>query len=76
MVIGHRRIGETVEGGKLVHILPDFLVVGMEDVGAVLMHMDAFHCFGIDVPGNMIPFIDDQDFFPSSFGFLGKNGTV
>ena len=76
MVVGHRGVGEAVEGGKPVHVVPYFLIVGVKDVGTILMHVDAFHVPGIHVAGNLGPLVDDQDGFARFPGLLCKSGAI
>ena len=61
MIIRYRRIGKPVEPGKSVHIFPYLPVVRVEDVGSVLMHLDALHLFCVDIACDMRPFIDDKN---------------
>ena len=75
MVVGHRTVGVAVELCKLVHILPHGLVVGVEDMRAVAVHIDALHILGVDVARDMIALIDDQTLFACLFGLVGKHGT-
>ena len=73
LVVGHRRVGVPVEHRKLVHIVPHLLVVGVEDVGAVFVDVDALHLFGIDVAGDVVALVDHQAGAPGLGGFVGKH---
>ncbi|SLN67702.1 hypothetical protein PSA7680_03577 [Pseudoruegeria aquimaris] len=55
VLVGH-------ETGVGVHVLPDFLVVGVEDVRAVHMHHDPRFgvAFGVAVPTHVIAPVDDR----------------
>lgn len=48
-VVGHRRIGISVELNNGVDEVPYFLAVGVEDVGSVFMYVDAFNVFAIHI---------------------------
>ena len=50
--------------------------IGVENVGAVFVHVNALHLFGVDIAGDMIALVDDKDGFPSGFGLLGEDGAV
>ena len=76
MVVGHRRVGVPVEHRKLVDVVPDFLVVGVEDVGAVAVDVDALNAFGIDIAGNVVPLVHHQAGLAGGGGFVGKDCAV
>ncbi|MNZ58511.1 hypothetical protein D3C78_765230 [compost metagenome] len=56
VLVGHERL-------EAVHIVPDFLVVGMEDMRTVNMHHDASLtvAFGVAIAGNVVAGVDDVD---------------
>ena len=60
LVVGHRRVGEAVEVGEAGHVVPHLFVVGVEDVRAVLVHVDALHVLGVHVAGDVGPLVDHQ----------------
>ena len=76
LVVGHGGVGEAVEGHETVDIIPDFFVIGMENVGAVFVHVNALHLLGVDIAGDVIPLVNDQDGFSRGFGLLGEDGAV
>ena len=76
LVIRHRGIGEAVKGHKLIHIIPNRLIVGMEDVCPVLVKINALHLFRVDVARNVIALVDDKHGFSGGFGLLGEDRTV
>lgn len=47
----------------------------MEDMGTVLMHVDAINFFGVDVACNVIAAIDNQAGLADLGGFMSKNGA-
>ena len=48
-VVRHRRIDVVVELHEPIHVVPDFFVGSMEDMGAVLVNPDAVPFLAIDV---------------------------
>ena len=51
------------------------MVVGMEDMGAVLMHMDALDLLAKDVPAQMRALFDDKAAFPVPVGEMSERST-
>ena len=47
----------------------------MEDVGAVLVHVDAIDFFRVDVASDMIAAVDNQAGFADLGGLMSKNGA-
>ena len=43
---------------------------------AVFVNVDALHLFGVDVPGDVRPLVNDEDGLASGFCLLGENGAV
>ena len=76
LVIGHGGVGEPVEGGELVDVVPDLGVVGVEDVSAVDVDVDALHLFGVDVAGDVGALVDDQNLLAGVSGGAGAHSTV
>ena len=60
MVHRHRAVHVIVEFREPVHIFPHLFITGMENVRAVLVHVDAVHILGVDVAGDVIPPVNDQ----------------
>lgn len=52
-VVRHRRIDIVVELHEPIHVVPDFLIGRMENMGAVLVDADAFLFLTIDVASYM-----------------------
>ena len=75
LVIGNRRVGEAVERRKAAHIIPHLFVVGVEDMRAVAVDVDALHLFGVDIAGDVRPLVDDEDGFAGGFRLLGEDGA-
>ena len=48
----------------------------MEDMGPVLVKVNALHFFSVDIAGDMIPLVNNQHRFPSGFCLLRKNRAV
>ena len=72
MIVRHRRIGKTVENSKLVHIVPNSLIIRMEDMGAIYMDMDALYFFRIYIPRDVTALIHYKNFLPRLHHFTGK----
>ena len=49
-----------VECGELVYIIPNFLVSGVENMGAVFVDLNIADALGIGVSRNMAAAVDDQ----------------
>ena len=75
LVVGDRGVDEVVELRKLVHIVPDVLVRGVEDVRAVLVDVDAFDLFRVDVAGDVVPFLQNEDRKARLHCLMGKHGS-
>ena len=73
--IGDGGIDVVVEAAELVDILPDRLVRGVEDMGAILVDMDALHRVGITVAADVLPALHHQTAFSLLMGLMGKHGT-
>ena len=57
LVVGDRRVCKTVELSELGDVIPDFFVVCMENMGTVLVDVDTFDIFGVNVTCNIGAFI-------------------
>ena len=53
VIIGNRTVGKTIEGGKPGDIIPDLLIIGMENMCTVFMHVDSLHLLCIYISLNM-----------------------
>ena len=49
LIVSYWRVGIAVKLYNRVHEIPHFLIGGMEDVCAILMHINAFDLLTIDV---------------------------
>ena len=47
----------------------------MEDVGAVAVDLDALDVLGVDVAGDVVAAVDDQDRLAGALGGVGKDGA-
>ena len=74
--MGDRAVGVAVELRELVDVLPHSLVVGVEDVGAVAVDVDALHLFGVDVACDMTALVDDEAALAGFLGLMGKYRAV
>ena len=55
------RVCETVENSELLQVIPDFLIIGVKNMRAILMEIDAFNLFCIDIASNVRPLVDNKD---------------
>ena len=72
MVVGYWTVGVSVERHDRVYEVPDGLVVGMEDVGTILMYVDAFDILAIDIAAQVWAFVYDEAFFALLLGLVGE----
>lgn len=73
MIIGHRGIGIAVEFPELVYVIPNSFVIGMENVGPILMDRDALDIVGVDISGDVVPLLQDQHGLPGFFCLVGEH---
>ena len=73
--VGDRRVDIIVELGEAVDVVPDVLHGGVEDMRAVAVDLDALDVLGVDVAGDVIAAIDDQDRLAGAFSGIGKDGA-
>ena len=76
VVIGNRRIGEPVELSEPCDIVPDLLVIGMEDMGAIDMDVDALHFLCIHIARDVGPLVDHQHLFSGIGSFPGEHSAI
>ena len=75
MEIRHRRVHVVVELGKAIHVLPDVLHRGVEDVGTVLVDVDPLNILGVDIARDVVASIDDEHRLPSLLRGIGEHGA-
>lgn len=73
--VGDRRVNVVVELGEAVDVVPDVLHRGVEDMCAVAVDLDALDVLGVDVAGDVVAPIDDQDRLAGALGGIGKDGA-
>ena len=61
LIICHRRIGESIECSKSLNIVPDVLIIRMEDMSTIVMDINAFNVFGIHISCNIRPLVNHKD---------------
>ena len=66
---------KIIKLGKTIHILPYTLITGMKNMCTIPMYMDSFYILCVNIPGNMISFINNKHLFSCFSGFTGKYGT-
>ena len=57
MIVSNGTVSVPVERHNAVHEIPDLFVVSMENVCAILMNVNAFHIFAIDVTSQVGAFV-------------------
>lgn len=75
LVVGHGRVGVSVEGHDAVDKVPHTLVGGVKDVGAILVDVDALHILAIDVAAEVRSLVDDKATGAPFMGEVGEGGT-
>ena len=75
MIVGKGTVGISVEGNDRVYEVPNGLVVGMEDVGTILMDVDAFDILAIDIAAQMWAFVYDEAFLALFPGLMGESSA-
>ena len=73
--VGDRRVDVVVELGEAVDVVPDVPHGGVEDMGAVAVDLDALDVLGVDVAGDVVAAVDDQDRLSGSSGGVGEDGA-
>ena len=73
--VGYRRVDVVVEFSKAVDIVPDVLHGGVEDVRAVAVDLDALDVLGVDVAGDVVAAVDDQDRLAGAPGGVSEDGA-
>ena len=72
LIVGYRAVGVAVEFRELLDVIPDFLVGSVENVGPVLVNLDAVDFLGVDVAGDVAALFDHRDLVAALGGFAGK----
>ena len=73
--VGYRRVDVVVELGEAVGVVPDVLHGGVEDMRAVAVDLDALDVLGVDVAGDVVAAVDDQDRLAGAPGGVGEYGA-
>ena len=66
----------SVELCELGDVVPHFFVVGMENMRAVLVDVDALDVLGVDVARDVGALIHDEHGLAVGLGLMCKNGAV
>ena len=75
LVVGNGTVGVAVKISKLVDIVPNLLIRSMENVGAVLVDLDAVNLLRIDVSGNVGTLFNYLDVLAPLGRLISKGGT-
>lgn len=74
-IIGNRTVRIPVEGDNRVDEIPDVLVIRMEDMGTILVHVNAFNIFTINIPTELGTLVDDKAFLPVFMSEISEGRT-
>ena len=76
MKVGYGTVCIAVEGYEAIYKIPNCLVGGVKNMGSILMNMDALNLFTLDVPAQMLAFLDYET-LPARFpGEMGECGAI
>lgn len=75
MVVGDRAVGITVEFSEPAQIVPYGLIVGVENMSAVAVDLDALHFLRVDIPSDVLPLFYHQDGLSAGPRLLGERGA-
>ena len=75
LVVGDGRVDEIIKSRELTNVLPNFFVAGVEDVGAILVNLNAFNFFGEDVAADVAALFDNETTLAALGSFVGKHGA-
>ena len=76
LIVRNRRVGKTVELCKLRDVIPNIFIIGMENVGTVLVHVDALDVLGVNIARNVRALVYNENAFAMSLGFVGEDCTI
>lgn len=74
-VVGYGGIDVVIELGELIHIVPNVLVAGVEDMGPVFVNVDAVSFFAVNVAACMVPAFDDKAFSARLCHLVGEDAA-
>ena len=72
LVVGDRRVRKTVKLCELSNIVPDFFVIGMENMCAILVDIDALNVLSVNVARNVMTLVHDQNRLAMGFDLMSK----
>lgn len=73
--VGHGRVHVVVELGEAAHVVPHVPHRGVEDVGSVAVDVDALDLLGVDVAGDVVAAVDDEDGLAGPARGVGEHGS-
>ena len=74
-IISDRTIGVAVELHNQIHEIPYIFVICMENVSAILMHVDAFHLLAVDITTKVWTLVYYKTFLAHLLSAIGKCGS-
>ena len=76
LIISHRAVGVAVELRQGIYEFPHLPVARMEDMGAVLVHMNALHVLAVHVSAYVVPLLHHQTALFVLSGVPGKHTCI
>src|SRR5699024_2146033 len=73
LVVSYWTICISIEFCKLVYIIPHFLIRCMENMGSILMHLNAIYFLSVDITSNMVSFFNHFYTLTTFSSFIGKS---
>ena len=73
LVVGQGSVDKGMKVYKLVDIVPNLLVGGMENMGSILMNLNPFHFLTVNIASHMMALVNNLDLFPPLIGLMGKD---
>jgi hypothetical protein len=65
----------SVEFYNRIDEIPYLFIACVKYMGSILMDVDAFNIFTVNIPAKMCSFVDDKTFFPGLFGTVCERGS-
>ena len=65
-----------VELRKLVHVFPDLLIRGVENMRTIFVYMDPLNVLTINISRDVVPPVDHKTLFPSLMKLVRHDCTI
>ena len=76
MIIRNWGISKPIECCKLCDVVPDLSVVGMENVCAVFVDVNAFNGFGVHISSDIRALVNDNNTLAYFFRFVCEDCSI